>query len=400
VLTALPTMVLVPALTIPLTGGLLVYGQTAVLNPTAPGYVAPQPEITEQEIVNRLVGKQLYLRGLWLEDDLAFNERGELSGHSATGSFTLCAVEIERVRLTKRTLELEGVRYGIHFLGEAPWAEQSTSFDRIRLTPKKKVMRITIDRALVVAPKETPEEKAAKTQQAKEEKQQASGGVYSSADAAAAAAEAASHPAPPPPPPPAPAPVTAPAPETAKADSTGKAGSDTGPITVTSAGEASAMLRGALDRIFAPSLDAQMIAAMPDYWQYFYHAQLDHKSIEPTDPSILHPGPGVAGPHILHSIAPTSNDYAQANEIAGVAIYKLILGADGKPLAVAVYRPIGFGLDENAVDAIRKSTYSAAVKDGKASASVTNLTISFRIYSKRTAGHAPADTKDGAPAGP
>jgi hypothetical protein len=359
-----------------------------------PGYTAPQPDITEQEISNRLVGKQLYLRGLWLDDDLSFNGRGEFTGHSPTGSFTLCAVEIQRVRLTKNAVELEGIRYGIHFLGETPWPEQSTSFDRIRLTPKKKVIKITIDRPLVVLPKETPEEKAARTQQEKVDKQKGAPGVYGSAADAAAAAEAAAHPPAPPLPPPPPPP---PAPKTAASEPAAPA---TGPVTVSSYGEASAMLRSALDRVFAPSIDAQMIAAMPDYWQYFYQAQRDHKSIEPTDASILHAGPGVDGPRIVHTVVPVSNDYAQANEIAGVAIYKLILGPDGKPMAVAVYRPIGFGLDENAVDAIRKSTYSAASKDGKTATSVINLTISFRIYSSRTLGHPAPEEKDTPPAQP
>jgi TonB family protein len=146
------------------------------------------------------------------------------------------------------------------------------------------------------------------------------------------------------------------------------------------------MLRAAMDRVFATSVDTQMIDAMPEYWQYFYHAQRDHKSIEPTDPSIARGGPGVVSAKLLTSVTPGSNDYAQANEIAGIAIYKVILGPDGKPLGVAIYRPIGFGLDENAVEAIRKSTFSAAMKDGKPTSSVFNLTVSFRIYSKLTSG--------------
>jgi TonB family protein len=345
-----------------------------------PGYTPPQPDITEMDVRQRLMGKPLFLRGSWLDDNLAFNENGELTSHSATGSFTLCSIEIERVRLTRHTLQLEGVRYGIHFLGESPWPEQSTSFDRIRLTPKKKWVEITIDRPDVIIPKEAPQPKVPKDKQA-QNKGQESGGVYSSAEAAAeAAAEASAHPTPPPPPPPPPpAPVS-----TEKAQ--GESDKSMGSTTVSSWGESAAMLRGALDRIFATSLDTQMVDAMPDYWQYFYHAQRDHKSIEPTDPSIVRAGPDVISARLLTSVTPTSNDYAQANEIAGIAIYKVILGPDGKPLGVAIYRPIGFGLDENAVEAIRKSTFSPATKDGKAVSSVFNLTVSFRIYSKMTSG--------------
>jgi hypothetical protein len=42
-------------------------------------------------------------------------------------------------------------------------------------------------------------------------------------------------------------------------------------------------------------------------------------------------------------------------------------------------------LDENAVAAIRKASFQAAMKDGKPVPVVLDLTIQFRIYSKRTA---------------
>ena len=41
----------------------------------------------------------------------------QLVGHSPQGSYTLSAVEIDKVRLTKHKVELEGARYGLHFLG-------------------------------------------------------------------------------------------------------------------------------------------------------------------------------------------------------------------------------------------------------------------------------------------
>jgi hypothetical protein len=75
-----------------------------------------------------------------------------------------------------------------------------------------------------------------------------------------------------------------------------------------------------------------------------------------------------------------------------VASYKVILGADGKPLAIAVYRPIGFGLDENAVAAIRKSTFAPARRDGKPVASVIDMAVVFRILSPLTERAAAPDT--------
>lgn len=314
---------------------------------------ASGPAVTENELRQALVGKQLFLRGLWLSDDLHFGLTGALLSQSGRGSYTLCDVEIEKVHLTKKRLELEGVRYGIHFEDEGDWSQQAAAFDRIRVTPKKKHLVIVIDRQVVVSPKKE------KKHSGKDKASGTRGAAHvASLDRPKTTA----------------APLPAPAPET------------------TNPAVSAALLRGNLNRIFAPRLDEQMLAAMPDYWQYFYNAQLNHQSIEPTDPKIVHPGPGVAGPTIIHNIVPPSNDYAQHAQIAGVASYKVILGADGKPLAIAVYRPIGFGLDENAVAAIRKSTFAPARRDGKPVASVIDMAVVFRILSPLTERAAAPDT--------
>lgn len=292
----------------------------------APVPMGKVPEVSEDELKQKLTGRPLYLRGLWLDEALHFNMDGKLVGQSPKGSFTLCGIFVDHVRVTKKTVELEGVRFGVHFEGEAPWEQQSTSFDRIQITPKKKRQLIVIDRQLVVVPKKKKGTKGASAE-----------------------------------------PTQLP------------------PGATLSPGEAADRMRKSIDKILAPELDAQMIAEMPDYWQYFYQAQQAHKSLVPTDQSLAHPGPGVDGPRLLKNVVPVSNDYAQKGEVAGVASYKVILDPQGKILAVAVYRPIGFGLDENAVTAIQKSTFAGAVKDGKPVPSVIDVAVNFRIYSKLTA---------------
>lgn len=63
----------------------------------------------------------------------------------------------------------------------------------------------------------------------------------------------------------------------------------------------------------------------------------------------------------------------------------MVVSPEGKASEIAVSRPIGFGLDENAVASIRKATFQPALKDGKPVPVLLDLTIQFRIYSKRTA---------------
>jgi Gram-negative bacterial TonB protein C-terminal len=84
-------------------------------------------------------------------------------------------------------------------------------------------------------------------------------------------------------------------------------------------------------------------------------------------------------------VDPASNQFAQDYGIAGICLYHVVVGADGKPGEIAVARPIGFGLDESAVDSIRNATFEPAIKDGKPVPVMLDLVVEFRIYSKRTA---------------
>jgi TonB family protein len=77
-----------------------------------------------------------------------------------------------------------------------------------------------------------------------------------------------------------------------------------------------------------------------------------------------------------------------------MALYHTVIGADGKPGEIAVARPIGFGLDENAVAAIRKAKFSPAIKDGKPVPVMLDLVVQFRIFSNRTAAHGTPETAD------
>jgi hypothetical protein len=374
------------AFALPLICSSLSYPQTSPANPVgssafsdakgAPSTSSAgskEPGITEAELRQRLVGRPLFLRGLWLDETLHFNMNGDLAGQSQKGSFTLCGIMVDHVRMTKKDVVLEGVRFGVHFEGEAPWEDQSTSFDRIQITPKKKHQVIVIDRQLVVIPKKKKGEKGAPAVAANSGSAVAAAPASSSAPAADTATDAASD---------------------GTTSAAAAAGSATGrgpqmAATTISPAESAEHLRNALNKIFATDLDAKMVAQMPDYWQFFYQAQQSHKSLVPTDSTLAHPGPGVDGPRLVKNVVPDSNDYAQRSDVAGVASYKVILDPKGKILAVAIYRPIGFGLDENAVAAIQKSTFAPAVKDGKPVSSVIDVAVNFRIYSKRTATGAP-----------
>ena len=125
----------------------------------------PAP-LSEEELKQMLVSKQFYLRGGYLADSISFDEHGRIIGHSPQGSYTLSVLEIDHVRLTKHKVELEGLRYGLHFNEQLSYEDSATPYDKVRITPKKKVVKITIDREMVVNAKKKRESSREKGQPA------------------------------------------------------------------------------------------------------------------------------------------------------------------------------------------------------------------------------------------
>lgn len=164
--------------------------------------------------------------------------------------------------------------------------------------------------------------------------------------------------------------------------------------TTISPAHATKVLKEALDTIFAPGLDDRMMAAMPDFWKLYYQAVADRVDYRPKDPAILRQNTVDQKARLMSKFEPDSNEFAQASGVAGMALYHTVIGADGKPGEIAVGRPIGFGLDENAVSAIRKASFQAAMKDGKPVPVLLDLVVQFRIFSKRTAARGEPEPAD------
>ncbi len=358
-------------------------GGTSAMQPAPASTPAPESfqsgGITEEQLRQMLVGKPLYLRGGYLDNTLNFDEHGKLDGHSPQGSYALSAIQIDHVRLTKRKVELDGARYGLRFLGQLAYEDPSTALDRVRITPKKKEVKITIDREQVVLPKKKKEPKPEKP--AKEKKGNS---------AAAASAKPVS---------PAATPDPAQQVSAAKADSAtileanpSAEAASTG-LTVTPA-HATRVLKDALDQIFAQGLDERMMAAMPDFWRLYYEAVAAKSDYRPKDPSIYRQNTVDQKAVLLTKFEPDSNEFAQAAGVADMSQYHVVVKADGTVGEVAVSRPIGFGLDENAVAAIRNARFQPAIKDGKPVAVMLNLDVPFRIFSKRTNVHSAPEAAD------
>ncbi len=331
---------------------------TVVGTPTASAadaaLVKSTPPLTEDELRARYVGKLIFMRGSYLGDDLQFDMDGKVNGSPSVASFTLSAFEVRKVKLSKHKLEIEADRYGLHFLGALPYEDDAKPFDQVKIS--KKPVHISIEREVIVIPKVKKEKK--KNEPTPQEL--AAAQTLKTRDAAAATPDA--------PKPATPAATT----ETYAA------------LAAVSPAHSAMVMNKALDNIFASDIDPRMKSHLPGYWQEYFTSKSQHRQYMPSDSGIKVVSEGMTPPKVLNSIDPSSNEFAQKYGIAGMELLRTVVDASGKPQQMAIARPIGFGLDEKAVEAVKNSHFTPATLNGQPVPVVIDLVVTFRIYSNRT----------------
>jgi TonB family protein len=85
----------------------------------------------------------------------------------------------------------------------------------------------------------------------------------------------------------------------------------------------------------------------------------------------------VTAPILISMVAPESAGVAQKS-LGGVVVLYAEVSVDGIPQNIRVIRPIGQGLDEKAVEAVKKWRFEPAVRDGKPVPVVTALAVNVR----------------------
>jgi protein TonB len=98
-----------------------------------------------------------------------------------------------------------------------------------------------------------------------------------------------------------------------------------------------------------------------------------------TGGGMMHIGGGVSSPVVLHQVEPEFSEEARKAKFSGNVLVYLFVDPDGKPSHVRVVRPVGMGLDEKAVEAVRQYRFKPAMKDGKPVQVDLYVEVNFQI---------------------
>jgi TonB family protein len=100
-----------------------------------------------------------------------------------------------------------------------------------------------------------------------------------------------------------------------------------------------------------------------------------------TGGGLYHIGGGVSAPVPLNQVEAEFSDEARRAKYQGVCLISLIVDAQGNPQNPRVIRALGMGLDEKALEAVRKYRFKPAMKDGRTPVPVMiTVEVNFRLY--------------------
>jgi TonB family protein len=154
-------------------------------------------------------------------------------------------------------------------------------------------------------------------------------------------------------------------------------------ILVADPGSAAAVA-ATFDAIFAQGIDPRLQQATPAFWQHYFNPALPwpqdtlagqqvfvlKSPIQPDDPT---------QPVVSHKTDAKMTTEAEKDRIHGVLQLRMVVDAQGVPQRIAIMRPLGYGLDERAVEAITKWRFTPAMRQGQPVASMFLFNYEFVV---------------------
>jgi TonB family protein len=88
----------------------------------------------------------------------------------------------------------------------------------------------------------------------------------------------------------------------------------------------------------------------------------------------------VMQPRILSKVEPQYSEEARKNKLQGSISMSMVIDATGTPTQIAILRPLGMGLDEEAITAVSKWKFSPGTKNGTPVPVYTQIEITLRLF--------------------
>ncbi len=102
----------------------------------------------------------------------------------------------------------------------------------------------------------------------------------------------------------------------------------------------------------------------------------------PARGTALRVGGDVKAPIVVHKVDPIYTEGAREKRVQGIVIVEVVIDKSGAVRDAVVLKPLPFGLDRAAVDAVRQWTFKPATLNGEPVEVLFNLTVNFGLDTK------------------
>lgn len=103
-------------------------------------------------------------------------------------------------------------------------------------------------------------------------------------------------------------------------------------------------------------------------------------SVMSRERGTLHVGGGVSPPRVIYQRDPEFSEAARAAKFQGTVILWLVVDKEGTPTKVHIAQPLGYGLDEKAIQAVESWKFKPAEKDGVPVSVAIAVEVEFHLY--------------------
>ena len=152
-------------------------------------------------------------------------------------------------------------------------------------------------------------------------------------------------------------------------------------------GEATAVsaLFGTIEVILPPPPSRDGVARVTDTaWVRVEDLSNDQQAAAkppvPQDDDQRRIGGGLSAPQLIYSAEPEFSEEGRKAKFAGNVLVSVWVETNGLPSHIQVIRPVGMGLDEEAVEAVRKYRFKPAMENGKPIVAKLNIEVNFQAF--------------------
>jgi TonB family protein len=127
----------------------------------------------------------------------------------------------------------------------------------------------------------------------------------------------------------------------------------------------------AVAAIFSFGIDPALQHSTPDYWQHFFNPALEWPA-DGLSSVVVYPTYGL--PNQAKDVVPAKMEhpgnakftsFAEHDRVKGSVLLRMVVDAEGVPHRISVAQPLGYGLEERAVEAMAKARFTPGTREGK-----------------------------------